>query len=67
MKYHVQVTTLAVVWRCETVEADSQEEATAIALAKCQRDDGEWEINGLYSDGTAQCLPKVVDVEQRHD
>ncbi len=64
MKYTVQMTRLAVVWRSEEIEADSEEdaEAKAIAFADDEGDAG-WELNGVYDDGKPHSKISVNEIE----
>jgi len=53
--YTVEMTRLAVVYRKETVEAETLEEAEEIAKNTYGDDESGWELNGIYDDGEPYC------------
>lgn len=62
MKYLVQMTALAVVWRTEEVEARSEEEAKKQALKQFGTDECGWAVNRLYDDGRLESQPEVMGI-----
>ncbi len=66
-RYEVQMTRLAVVYRKETVEAETLEEAEELAKSTYGDEEDGWELNGIYDDGKPYCALAVETTQVDDD